>query len=79
MLEKLLAPMIENLGETLREYPPDFFLRAAIAALLSWMYRLESTRERDWEKLAKAWGLSDAGSARDLYRMVLHTMVKEEH
>ncbi len=78
MLEKLLAPMLENLGETLREYPPDYFLRAAAAALLGWIYRTESERERDWAALAKAWGLADESSARELYRMVLHTMLGKE-
>ncbi len=77
MIEKLLGPLLENAAATLREYPPDYFLRAGAAALLAWFYRVESTRERDWEKLATSWGLDSPESAKTLYRMVLATMVRE--
>lgn len=68
---------VPQITATMAEFPADRLLSAGASYLKKSLYEYEMKRERDWDEMAREFGV-DAEQAKALYRMVITYCFRKE-
>lgn len=77
MLDQFLKPMLESLNQARDEFPAEEVAAGLLSLGMKFVYDIERSRERNWEKMGAAFGMAP-DQAKTLYRMVLDYAYREK-